>query len=116
MHVPDRFGQVLVGRDRFGPEAAAEQRAIEAVTGIESLRIAGPEMVHRRRQVSLRAVDDEVVVVAHEAVRVDVQGVATMHVVEDPEKCGPIPVVAEDRLLAGTAVHHVMPGAGGVLS
>ena len=115
MDVRGGLEEVLVGVDRLREEPAAEQRAVEPVAPVEPLSVPRPEMVHAGRQVAVRTEQDQVVVVAHQAVGVGLDSLVALEVVEETEESPPVPIVEVDRLVAGTPVHHVVPAAGRVV-
>jgi hypothetical protein len=79
-----------------GGEAVAEEVAAAAVAAVEALGVDAVQPAHARGQVGAAGVDDEVVVVAHQAERVCDPGEASDRPREDGEEEPPIVVVAED--------------------
>jgi hypothetical protein len=68
--VVDRIGVLLLGLDHLRPETAAEEVVTAPVTLVEGPRIGAVEVAHAVREVRLRRLEDEVVVVPHQALRV----------------------------------------------
>ena len=97
---------LAVGLDQDRPESAPKQGPVSAVAPVVVQGVAAAEVLHGRRQATLGSVDEEVIVVGHQRVRVDLEIELTQQV----EEVAAIEVVPEDRLFGGPAVHHVVPG------
>jgi hypothetical protein len=83
--------------DHPGGEARAEEMAGAAVTEVEALRVPAAEVLHAGGQLGLRRLDDNVVVVRHQAEDVDRPAVAVDRLRQQLEKDEAIAVVADDR-------------------
>jgi hypothetical protein len=79
-----------------------EEVADPIVPAVEALRVDSVQLPHPARQVRLRSLDDEVVVVRHQAIGVARPAVLPDDITEDTEERPTVTVVEEDRL-AGIA-------------
>src|SRR5919201_4588847 len=70
-HVVERVGVLLVALDQARAETAAEDVVGAAVDFVERTRVAAVQVAHSLRQVRLGRLDDEVVMVSHQAIGVD---------------------------------------------
>jgi len=68
--IPSELDQVPVPFDLAGIEAALEEVSLKGVSMVEVLRITAVQPLHAPRKIAGRSLDDEVVVVRHEAVAV----------------------------------------------
>jgi hypothetical protein len=68
--VLERFVVLLFGLDLFRPEAAPEDVVLAAVAIVEGAGVLTVQVAHAVREVGERRFDEEVVVVAEQAVRV----------------------------------------------
>jgi hypothetical protein len=89
--------QVALVLDRPGLEAALEEVADSAVARVEGGRVGAVEALHSARQLRLAALDDEVEVVPHQAVRVHRPAERARETGEGHEEEAPIRVVHEDK-------------------
>jgi hypothetical protein len=102
---------VLLGLDRAGVEAGAEEVAVTAVPLVDALGVDAVQPLHSVGEVGPRAADDEVVVRAHEAVGVAVPAVAVDRLGQDLEEEETVVVVQEEELRedgAGADVVHAV--------
>lgn len=99
-HVPRKLEEMRVRLDKRAVEAVLEDVADEVVSSIEPLRVPEVEVVHPERDVRLRGLDDEVIVVVHQAVRVAVPPPSPDHPFEEQDEPRTIDVVPHDRRLA----------------
>jgi hypothetical protein len=97
----DRAELVLV-LDLAAPEALAEQVAPPAVASVESLRVAAVELLEARGKLGDGRFDDEVVVVRHQAERVQAPVVLADDEAEQAEEGAAIVIVPVDRDPPGT--------------
>ena len=65
--VVERVVVLLFGLDHSGPEAAAEDMVVAAVSFVEGPGVPAVEVTHPVREVRARSLDDEVVVVSEQA-------------------------------------------------
>src|SRR5919205_870477 len=63
--------ELLLGLDLLGPEALAEDMVLSAVPLVERARVFAVQVAHPLGEVRQRRFDDEVVVVAEEATRME---------------------------------------------
>jgi hypothetical protein len=100
--------QVVVVGDQARLEAALEQMADPTVAGVEARRVQAVQALHPLRERRLTALDDQVEVVPHQAVNVQLPGEllgdAEQHVDEEV----PVIVVHEDRAPVDTARRQVV--------
>jgi hypothetical protein len=111
--VLERLVVLLCGLDLFGPEAASEDVVLAAVAIVEGAGILTVQIAHPVGEVGERRLDEEVVVVAEQAAGVQAPPVATADAPQDLGEDGPVPVVAEDRLVVIAFRPDVVEGAGG---
>ena len=101
-----------VALDEACAEAALEEVAVEPVPAVEQLGIRAIEALHPLRQVGRRRLEEEVVVVRHQALRMAVPAEPGDDVFRDREHQPPVGVVAHDVLSAVSAgvdvVHAVL--------
>jgi len=88
-------------------EAPFEDMSATTVAVVEELRIAAVEALHSLGQVRCRGLDDEVVVRAHEAVRVHLPAKLAGDHREQVEEVDPVDVGDEDRGVADAVRRHV---------
>jgi hypothetical protein len=68
-----------------------------AVALVEGARVASVQVAHAARQVRFGGLDDQVVVVPHQAPRVDTPAVAALDSAQEVEEHVAIGLVADDR-------------------
>jgi hypothetical protein len=95
--VLDRVVVLLLGLDHPRPEALAEDVVLAAVACVEGFRVLPVEVAHPVREVGGRRLDEQVVVVAHEAPDVEAPAVPPLHPPQDVDEGGAVIGVAEDR-------------------
>jgi hypothetical protein len=111
--VLDRVGVLLLGLDHDGVEPAPEDVVAPPVAFVEGAGIGAVEIAHAVREVGLRSLDDQVVVVSHQAADVDAPAVAPPDATQDVEEDDAIPVVHDDRRLVVPARRDVVVRACG---
>jgi hypothetical protein len=104
---------LLFGLDLLRPEAPAEDVVLPGVAVVEGAGVLAVQVAHPVGEVRERRLDQEVVVVAEQAAGVEAPAVAAADTSEDLGEDGPIPVVAEDRLVVIALGSDVVEGAGG---
>jgi hypothetical protein len=104
---------LLLGLDHDRVKAAAEDVIAAAVAVVEGARIGPVEIAHAVREVGGGRFDDEVVVVAQKAARMDAPAIAADDPPEDLEEDRTVPVVVEDRRPAIAACRDVVVSARG---
>jgi hypothetical protein len=80
------------------------------VAAVEPHRVDAVQALHPARQLGLRRLDEEVEVVVEQVPGVHLPAVAALHVGEEREPGGAVPVVEHDRPLLHSTADHVVPG------
>jgi hypothetical protein len=111
--VLDRVAVLLLGLDHPRPEALAEDVMLAAVACVEGLRVLPVQVAHPVRQVRLRRLDEQVVMVAQQAADVEAPAVAAHDAPQDLNEGKAIVCVAEDRGFVVPLRADVVVGAGG---
>jgi hypothetical protein len=111
--VGDGLLVLLLGFDQPRPEAATEDVVAATVPLVESPCVGAVQVSHPIGQVRSRRLEDEVVVVSHQAPRVHAPAVAALDPPEDVEEGGPVLAVEEDRRTVVPLRSDVVVGAGG---
>jgi hypothetical protein len=68
-----------------------------SVSAVEFLGVYAIQLTHSFGKVSVRSLNEKVVVIVHEAVRVTNPIIALHKIPEDGEKCLPVNIIEEDR-------------------
>src|SRR5712692_3662061 len=110
--VARELDQVMVALHQHRMEPALEEMPVEPVPVVEPHCIEEIEAVHPDRQVLVRGLDQEVVVVWHEAIRVAAPAVAGDNLAENGQKQLAVSVISEDLLPAIAARGDVEDPAG----
>jgi hypothetical protein len=105
--VLDRVREVLVVADHAGAEPALEEVPHAIVPFVESLRVEAVQSVLTCRKARELGLDDQVVVISHQAIRVAFPAVSPHDLVKQPHESPPILVVHEDRPLLHPARRDV---------
>jgi hypothetical protein len=108
--------QLLVVFDRFRREALAEHVVTATVEGVESAGVVAVEVAHPGGEVCLPRLDDEVIVVAHQAARVQPPAVAPDDAAELVQEDAAVVVVQEAELFVVAAGRDVVPRTGGEIA
>ena len=95
--VVDRRLVLLVRLDHLRPVAAAEDVVLPLVTFVEGAGIAAVQVPHSIREVRQGRLDEEVVVVPHQAAHVSAPAVAPFDSTQDVEEDDPVSGVEHDR-------------------
>jgi hypothetical protein len=96
---------VILGLDQLRLEAAFEQAAAPTVTLVEALRVRAVHEVHAGREALAGRLDDQVVMRAQEAARVDAPGMTVTGTIDEPvELCAIVVVAVEAPLPVARAV------------
>jgi hypothetical protein len=114
--VLQRRFEVLVALDRLRGETLAEDVVAASVDGIEGAGIFAVEVAHPVGEVRLRRLDDEVVVGAEQAARVEAPAVAAHDPAQLVQEGAAVVVVQEAEPLVVAAGGDVVPGAGGEIA
>jgi len=112
-NVVDRVAVLLLGFDHLRPEAPAEDVIAAAVALVEGAGVLAVQVAHAVGEVCAQGLDDQVVVVPHQAANVETPVVPAHHAVEDLDEDDAIPVVQDDRRLVVAACGDVVEGSGG---
>jgi hypothetical protein len=88
---------LLLGLDLLRPEALAEDVVFAPVALVEGAGVFAVQVAHSLGEVRERRLEDEVVVVAEQAARVEPPAVAPADAFQDVEEDAAVVVVGEDR-------------------
>ncbi|HWH05378.1 MAG TPA: hypothetical protein VNT23_02940 [Gaiellaceae bacterium] len=105
--VLDRGGELPLRLDRPAGEAVAPQVAPAAVSAVEALRVDAVQALHAERELLARALQHEVVVVAHQAERVHRPRATLDDLAEQREEREPVVVGEEHEALLDAARRDV---------
>ena len=100
--------------DEDAAEATLEQVANAVVGAVERTRVAAIQEAHAARKVRLRRAHDEVVVIAHQAVRQAFPAAPANNLTEQVDESSAIVVVHVNRLALDATCHDVINAAGDV--
>jgi hypothetical protein len=103
---------LLLGLDHLRPVAAAEEVVLASMALVEGTGVGPVQVPHSLVEVRGGRLDEEVVVVAHEAAHVHPPSVAALDPPEDVEEDNPILGVAHDRRVVVPAAPDVVARAG----
>ena len=95
-HIVERVCKLLVGLDQDCVVAATEQVVLASVAVVESPGVGAVEVAHAGGQVRLGGLDDEVVVVSHQAPGVDAPVIAVLHAAKEVDEGGTVAVIGGD--------------------
>ena len=104
--------ELVLVLDLPAPEAFTEKVAPATVASIEALGVAAVEPLEARRQLGDRRLDHQVVVVDHQAERVEAPVVLADDERQQSHEVAAVVVVAVDRDLPGAASRHVEEPVG----
>jgi hypothetical protein len=107
-----RVAEVLLGVDHPRGVPIPEEVSPAAVAGVEPLRVHAVQALHPERQLRDGRLDDEVVVVRHQAERVEPPAEPLGALGEQAEEGDPVEVVAEDRGLVDAVGRDVEDPVG----
>jgi hypothetical protein len=108
----DRGRVLLVRLDHLRPVAAAEDVILPLVALVEGPGVATVQVPHSLVEVRLRGLDEEVVVVSHQAAHVRTPAVAPFDPAEDVEEDDPVAIVHHDRRVVVATDPDVVVRAG----
>jgi hypothetical protein len=103
---------LLLALDQLRPVAAAEDVVHAPPALVEGSGVAAVQVAHALVEVRLRRLDEEVVVVPHQAAHVHLPPVAALDPAEDVEEDDAVVVVDDDRRMVVPAGHDVVRAAG----
>src|SRR5256885_12694815 len=103
---------LLLGLDHLRPVAAAEDVVLSSMPLVEGPGVGSVQVPHALVEVGRRGLDEQVVVVAHQAADVHPPPVAAFHPPENVREDDPIFQVERDRRLVVAAGPDVVAGAG----
>jgi hypothetical protein len=95
-HVVQGVRVLLLGLDQLRPEAAAEDVVAAAVAFVEGTGVGAVEVAHAVREVRARSLDDQVVVIAHQAADVGAPAVPAFDAPQDVAVDDAVVVVQDD--------------------
>jgi hypothetical protein len=95
--VVDRRLVLLVRLDHLRPVAAAEDVVLPLVAFVEGAGVAAVQVPHPIRKVRQGRLDEEVVVVSHQAAHVSAPAVAPFDSAQEVEEDDPVSIVEHDR-------------------
>ena len=104
---------LLVRLDHFRPVAVAEDVVLPLVALVEGAGIGAVQIPHPIGEVRQRGLDQEVVVIAHQAAHVSEPAVAPFDPAQDVEEDDPVSIVDDDRRMVVAPDPDVVVGAGG---
>src|SRR6266540_606418 len=103
---------MLFRLDQSRGKALAEDVVAASVDRVEGAGVLAVEIAHAGREIRLWRLDDEVVVVAHQAASVEAPAVPARHAAKLVEEDAAVVVVQEAELLVVAARGDVVPRAG----
>jgi len=101
-----------VAFDELVVKPALEEMAFVAVAPVEPLGVHPVESVHALGDICVQGLDEKVIVIRHQAIRVAAPSQQLDHLFEQLEKSEPVAGVGEDFLSAVAAGGHVVGRAG----
>lgn len=104
--------QLFVTLDRLRPEAPAEHVVSAAVPVVEPTSVVTVQIAHPLREVRTRCLDDEVIVVSHQAGGMDAPAVALPHAIQNPHEDMAVVDILVDRAPIVAARRDVVEAAG----
>ena len=112
-NVVNRCLVLLVGLDHLRPVAAAEDVVLPLVALVECAGIGAVQIPHPVGEVGLRGLDQQVVVVTHQAAHVSAPAVAPFDPAQDVEEDDPVSIVEHDRSVVVAPDPDVVVGTRG---
>jgi hypothetical protein len=111
--VVDRRLVLLVRLDHFRPVAAAEHMVLPLVALVEGTGIGAVQIPHPIGEVREWGLDQQVIVIAHQAAHVSEPAVAPFDPAQDVEEDDPVAIVEDDRRVVVAPDPDVVIGARG---
>ena len=111
MDVARGANEVIVVVDRNRSKAAAKQRSVAAMAFVEEVGVTRPDALHRRRGRPGRS-NEQVVVVAHRAVGVQLEELIAGRLGQETLERKPVAISHEHRIVIDPPVHHMQPAVG----
>jgi hypothetical protein len=109
--VASHLEQLRVALDQLVVKAALKEVTTVVVTPVEPLRVHAVQPVHAARDVCFRRLDEEVIVIRHQAIRMADPSQEVDHLLNQLEEAEAVAGVDEDLLLAVSPRRHVIRGA-----
>jgi hypothetical protein len=103
---------VAVLLDEYGFVSALEEMPDPAVPFVEKLGVDAVQLSHAEGEIAVRSLDEEVIVIGHEAVGVANPIVAFINVLESIQEVLAVLVILKDRLLFVPAGGYMIDCAG----
>ena len=110
--VLDRGLVLLVRLDHHRPVAATEEVVLPSVAFVEGPGVATVQVPHSLVEVRQRGLDEQVIVVTHQAAHVSAPAVAPFDAAQDVEEDDPVSIVHDDRRVVVAANPDVVVRAG----
>ena len=110
--VLDRRLILIVRLDHLRPVAAAEDVILPSVPLVEGTGVAAVQIPHPLVEVRQRGLDEQVVVVPHQAIGPNEPLVADTGLCEQRQEVRVLASVCVEILATDTAIHQVVDGAG----
>jgi len=107
---------VGVAFDEYVVKASLEEMPFVAVPPVEPPRVHAVQPVHSAGDIRLRRLNEEVIVIRHQAIRMASPIEDLDDLLEQLEETEPVTVIDEDLLLAVPAGRHVVGSAGSLES
>jgi hypothetical protein len=102
---------LILGLDHLRPEPPAEDVIYAPVAVVEAARVPAVEVAHPVGEIRLGRLDEKVIVVAHQAARVDAPAVAVHDPVQEVDEERAVAVVEDDRRLVVAPRRNVIKRA-----
>lgn len=96
--------------DEHGMKATTKEWAVDFALDVDQSRVPGTEPRHRLRQPARLRPQEEVVVVPHETVGMNLDVEPGLDLGEQRDEQSALPIVSERDAAPRTAIHHVVPG------
>jgi hypothetical protein len=109
--VAGQLEQVRVALDELAVKPALEEVASVVVAPVEPLRVHTVQPVHSARDIWFRRLDEKVIVIRHQAIRVASPSQELDDLPEQLEEPEPVAGIGENLLLAVPPRRHVIRGA-----
>ena len=83
-----------------------------AMSSVEGLGVNPVQLPHPQGEIPLRGLDEQMVMIFHEAVGVTEPVVASIHLVQEAQEGLPVVIVSEDGPLVVASIGKVIDGPG----
>jgi hypothetical protein len=106
------FPQISISIDHLGTEPPLKHMTTALMPAIESLRVDAVQVAHRQREIGLGCLEEQVIVVAHEAVGVTKDTITSHRGGQHDEKARAIVVVLKNAAMVVPTSRNVVDPAG----